>query len=619
MRRALLTLAAAVALAVLAGTAAAATGSPQLVESGGVFPDRQYALTLPQKQQLNARNVVVTENGQPVDGLAVIAPGADSSTILAIDASNSMAGAPIAGAMRAARAFAANRNPNTRMGVVFFNDDVTVALQPTRDRSEIASVLSRQPDLDEGTHIYDAVGEAVNQVEQTGSRVSSVVLLTDGDDVGSTASETIALDRLRAASARVFTVGLRSSAYSPETLRRLADETGGTHAETGSANALEPILSQLGSRLANEYQILYRSLQAAETPVKVAVRVPGYRTIRASYTTPPLALSSGPAEKSTFDEVLQSWLFMLLLVLAIVGLLVYAVRTILDLRRRSVRRRIGEFVEMGSEDVSLLSREELTLRLRDFEQSIERSGWMARFAEKCEIGFVKQPPMTLLLGSFAASAFIAVILGALWSPFAILLFPVGPILVVLYVNRRVATQRKLFAEQLPDNLDVLAQGLRVGHSLIGGLSHMADDASEPSRREFRRVVTDEQLGIPLEDAMKKVAARMENRDMEHVALVAMLQRETGGASAEVIDQVSTNIRGRMEVRRLVKTLTAQGRLARWIVSLMPLALVLMILIIFPKYLDPLFHEALGIAALVIASIMVICGSLVIKRIVDIKV
>jgi tight adherence protein B len=99
----------------------------------------------------------------------------------------------------------------------------------------------------------------------------------------------------------------------------------------------------------------------------------------------------------------------------------------------------------------------------------------------------------------------------------------------------------------------------------------------------------------------------------------MLQRETGGASAEVIDQVSTNIRGRMEVRRLVKTLTAQGRLARWIVSLMPVVLVVMILLIFPRYLDPLFHETVGVAALVIGSIMVVAGSLVIKRIVEIKV
>ena len=113
--------------------------------------------------------------------------------------------------------------------------------------------------------------------------------------------------------------------------------------------------------------------------------------------------------------------------------------------------------------------------------------------------------------------------------------------------------------------------------------------------------------------------RMNNRDMDQVALIALLQRETGGSSAEVIDQVTDNIRGRMEVRRLVRTLTAQGRLARWIVSLMPLFLIGAIYVIFPGYLDPLFNRGWGIAALVAATIMVILGSLVIKRIVEIKV
>jgi tight adherence protein B len=340
--------------------------------------------------------------------------------------------------------------------------------------------------------------------------------------------------------------------------------------------------------------------------------------VNASYTTPALGLSTGPATKSLFDKIVQSWAFMLLLVLAIIGLLVYAVRSIFD-PRRDLRQRMGQFVDVAGDDAKLLSREELTLRLREFEQSIERSGRLARFAEDCEIGFVKQPPTTLLLGSFAVTAFLSVILASLWTPWWLILFPLGPVFVVLYVRRRVQTQRKLFAEQLPDNLDVLAQALRVGHSLVGGLSQMANDAAEPSRREFKRVVADEQLGIPLENTMKRVADRMQSHDMEHVALVAMLQRETGGASAEVIDQVSDNIRGRMEVRRLVHTLTAQGRLARWIVSAMPIVLVFAILIIFPQYLDPLFHETVGQIALVFAAILVVAGSLVIKRIVEIKV
>ena len=112
---------------------------------------------------------------------------------------------------------------------------------------------------------------------------------------------------------------------------------------------------------------------------------------------------------------------------------------------------------------------------------------------------------------------------------------------------------------------------------------------------------------------------MNNRDLDQVAIVAALQRDTGGNSAEVLDQVAENVRGRMELRRLIRVLTAQGRLARWIVSLLPLALMAGIYLIQPDYLDPLFNETIGKVLMVVAVIMIISGSLVIKKIVDIDV
>jgi tight adherence protein B len=214
---------------------------------------------------------------------------------------------------------------------------------------------------------------------------------------------------------------------------------------------------------------------------------------------------------------------------------------------------------------------------------------------------------------------LAVILAVALAPWWIL-FAFVPILVVrYYVKFQVSRVRRTFGEQLPDNLEVLGGALRAGHSLVGGFSVMADNAAEPSREEFKRVVTDENLGVPLEDALRRVGERMDNRDMSQVALIALLQRETGSSSAEVIDQVAENVRGRLEIRRLVRVLTAQGRLARWIVSFMPVVLVLMIMLIRPEFLQPLFHTGVGVFALIVSGIMVVMGSLVIKRIVEIKV
>jgi tight adherence protein B len=133
------------------------------------------------------------------------------------------------------------------------------------------------------------------------------------------------------------------------------------------------------------------------------------------------------------------------------------------------------------------------------------------------------------------------------------------------------------------------------------------------------VIGDEQLGVPLEDALMRVSARMKNRDIEQVALVSSLQGETGGNAAEVLDRVTESIRERAELRRLVRVLTAQGRFARWIVSALPITLLLLIWTINPTYIQPLFGHTSGRIALVFAAMMVTAGSVVIGRIVDIEV
>ena len=116
------------------------------------------------------------------------------------------------------------------------------------------------------------------------------------------------------------------------------------------------------------------------------------------------------------------------------------------------------------------------------------------------------------------------------------------------VKSRVNKKRKAFREQLPDNLDVLAGALRAGHSLVGAMNVMLEGAAEPFKSEFRRVLQDEQLGVPLDDALMVMSRRMDNLDVEQVAIVTRLQREAGGNTAEVLDRVVDNIRGRMELR-----------------------------------------------------------------------
>ena len=139
------------------------------------------------------------------------------------------------------------------------------------------------------------------------------------------------------------------------------------------------------------------------------------------------------------------------------------------------------------------------------------------------------------------------------------------------IRYRATKTRRRFEDQLPDNLQVMASALRAGHSFIAALSVMVKDAPEPSRKEFRRVVQDEQLGISVEQSLEVVYERMRCEDVIYVGLIATLQRDTGGNTAEVLDKVVETMRERGKLRRLVRTLTAQGRLGGWIVTALPIA------------------------------------------------
>jgi tight adherence protein B len=219
----------------------------------------------------------------------------------------------------------------------------------------------------------------------------------------------------------------------------------------------------------------------------------------------------------------------------------------------------------------------------------------------------------------AGTLILMLVLTMIGGPLLGLLAFGAPVGIWALISRRVREQRLLFRDQLPDNLQIVASAMRAGHSFSGALSVVAEDAPEPTRREFSRVLADERLGIPLDEALEVVVDRMASKDFQQVALVAALQRETGGNTAEVLDRVTDTVRDRVALQRMIKTLTAQGRMSRWVVSGLPVALLAAITLINPEYVRPLYVEPLGRALLIVAAVMVVSGSLVIKRIVDIKV
>jgi len=622
-----LALAALLTVGVTAALAAPAQRAPQLTQTRtSQFPNRSYVLTLPRSALVDTESLTVLENGQPVDGLNVDLPGQTGSAsvgvVLLIDTSLSMKGEPIEKAMAAAQAFADNRASQEQMGVILFNRATKVALPLTVNDADIPPAIGGIPPLAFGTHINDALQAAVTMLDEGNVDIGSVVLLSDGRDVGSKVSESRALAAAKRSHARIFSVGLRSASFTPKRLARLAQQTGGTFTIASSPAALTKIYADLSVALSSQYQITYRSLAGPSQRVFVSVKVPGIAGAAVtSYRSPGLP-AGAVSVKSWWDSFIQSTVAASLVVVLVVVLLGVSVFLLVRRRDRRFERRLSRFVQLPPEEQARIRKANVAEELDEVEARPRFSlgDWYRNFEEDVELARIDMNPTALIIlslaGGLVAGGVFAAVISSGWGLLVGLLVPLG---VHWFVGWKLRKVRQEFAEQLPDNLDVVSSALRAGHSLVGALSVTVEASSEPSRSELGRALADEQLGVPLDDALRVVAKRMDNRDLIQVAMVSMLQREAGTNAAEVLERVAENVRAQMDLKRLVRTLTAQGRLARWIVSFLPVFLFLALFTINREYLAPLWETTGGIVAMCVAAVMVVSGSLIIKRIVEIEV
>ena len=615
--------------AAIAGVAAVAVLAPAGASQAAVslsptgdapFPDRAYVLTLPQHSRLAPGQVQLTENGRAVRQLQVAPVGAARrvklGVVLAIDASKSMSGAAFDQAIGAARAFASERNPRQKFALVTFGSNTRVVLPFTSDEGKIQAALSNPGTPSGGTALYDGALNAVQLVRRAGLRGGFVVVLSDGDDHGSAATGNDVIEAAHAANVKIYSVGLQSASFDPLALQRLAADGGGEYTEAGSADQLHEIYRSLGAQLSNAHVLSYRSLVDPGRRVHVEATVAGLGTATADYRSPQLHIDAKPAHSG---GVWDSTGALFIAVLTVAVLIALALMLVIKGPRRSTRERVAEFVAPGDgpDEESTL-----TGRLAEgAERSRARAGGWEDFVKEVDVAGFRRSPGQVVVIAFAVAVSVAFLIasvtGAGLAGMACLLL--APLVVWIAVHTRAQRQRKLFGDQLADHLAVVGGSLRVGHSLPAALAAALEDAPDPARREFGRAVTDERLGRPLEDALEQLCDRMDNREVEHVSLLARLQREAGADAAEMIDQVVATVRERQELRRTVRTLTAQGRLAQAILSALPPAALLLMTVTNPPYVEPLFHTSIGHIVLGASAALVVAGSLVIRRIVTIKV
>ena len=190
-------------------------------------------------------------------------------------------------------------------------------------------------------------------------------------------------------------------------------------------------------------------------------------------------------------------------------------------------------------------------------------------------------------------------------------------LIVVNIKRKM--RMKKLVEQLPDIFELISQALRAGHSLASGIQLVSKQTPDPAAIEFGRVFHEQNLGIKIEDALKHMADRVGQLDVELFVTAVLIQRQTGGDLAEVLTKIGGVIRGRIEVMGQVRALTAEGRMSGVVLCALPVVVFMASYSLNPDYAGVLLYEQAGQYLLGAGIVCQILGMLLIKKIVNIKI
>lgn len=210
----------------------------------------------------------------------------------------------------------------------------------------------------------------------------------------------------------------------------------------------------------------------------------------------------------------------------------------------------------------------------------------------------------LATGNRPASLLIAVLLGSV--PF-------------LYIALKRKRRMRKFERQLPDALDLMARSLKAGHAFSTGIHAAAQEFDDPVGTEFHKVERQVRLGASMEQALRALTERVSCPDLRFFTVAVTIQRETGGNLAEILENISSLIKGRFRLKGKVRALTAEGRLTAIALLALPFAIALMLSLVNPKYIGVLLEDSLGKLLLVLALLMMGIGMIAIRKMIDVKV
>jgi tight adherence protein B len=315
------------------------------------------------------------------------------------------------------------------------------------------------------------------------------------------------------------------------------------------------------------------------------------------------------------------------LVFVVVTLGVFALGSLLDQRRsraRLLRDRLATVQKAAerqpSEELALL-RDELLSEIPALDTLLKRSARVSSLQK-----MLSQADMKIRAGNFLMiCAVCALVVGAI-----VLLFTKEPLfawvgmlmgffLPYSYVSFKKGKRFQKFEELFPQAIDTLARAVRAGHAFTTALELIANEVAEPIAGEFRKLFEEQKFGLPVRDALVNLTERVPLVDVKFFVTAVMLQRETGGNLAEILDNLSYVIRERFKIQRQVRVYTAQGRLTMLLLMGLPPLIVVTMQVMNPNFIRPLFDDPLGHSLIVVGITLQTIGYFVIRKVIQIQV
>jgi tight adherence protein B len=311
----------------------------------------------------------------------------------------------------------------------------------------------------------------------------------------------------------------------------------------------------------------------------------------------------------------------------LVAVMVLSFGLVLDERRshaRLIRERLRDDNQPGQpaavERLALL-RDQMLSEIPAFDSLLRRSRRVFRLQS-----LLSQADLDIRAGNFLlASVLIAAATGIIivvFSPDGWVIWPgalAALFLPYAYVMRRRARRFQRFEELFPEAIDMLVRSVRAGHAFVTALEMIANEVAEPISSEFRILYEEQKFGLPVRDALLNLAERIPLVDVKFFVTAVMLQRETGGNLAEILENLSYVIRERFKIQRQVRVYTAQGRMTMMLLMFLPPAVVVIMLFFNPSFIRPLFADPIGHMLILMGVSLQFIGFFVIRRIIRIRV